>query len=102
MTDGAREWAKRLGTVGVWTHDVERMPVGGARDYVHAIESLGFAALWIPESLGSKEAFEQMNRAIDTSLPSGDDFAEPGQEIRLDPSDHYIANPRSTVVLLAR
>jgi len=57
VTDGAREWAKRLGTVGVWTHDVERMPVAGARDYVHAIESLGFAALWIPESLGSKEAF---------------------------------------------
>ena len=57
MTDGAREWSKRLGTVGVWTHDVERMPVAGAGDYVHAIESLGFAALWIPESLGSKEAF---------------------------------------------
>ena len=57
MTEAAREWAKRLGTVGVWTHDVERMPAAGARDYAHAIESLGFAALWIPESLGSKEAF---------------------------------------------
>ena len=40
-------------------------------------------------------------RAIDTSLPGGEDFAEPGEEIRLDPPDHYIANPRSTVVLLA-
>ena len=40
-------------------------------------------------------------RAIDTSLPGGEDFAEPGKEIRIDPSDHYIANPRSTVVLLA-
>ena len=57
MTEGAREWGKRLGAVGVWTHDVERMSVAAARDYVHAIESLGFAALWIPESLGSKEAF---------------------------------------------
>ena len=57
MTDGAREWAKRVGTVGVWTHDVERMSAAGARDYVQAIESLGFAALWFPESLGSKEAF---------------------------------------------
>ena len=57
MTDGAREWAKRLGTVGVWTHDVERMSAAVARDYVQAIESLGFAALWFPESLGSKEAF---------------------------------------------
>ncbi len=57
MTEGAREWAKRLGTVGVWTHDVERMSAPGARDYVQAIESLGIAALWFPESLGSKEAF---------------------------------------------
>ncbi len=57
MTEGAREWAKRLGTVGVWTHDVERMSAAGAHDYVQAIESLGFAALWFPESLGSKEAF---------------------------------------------
>ena len=57
MTDGAREWAKRLGTVGVWTHDVERMSAAVARDYVQAIESLGFAGLWFPESLGSKEAF---------------------------------------------
>jgi glycogen operon protein len=40
--------------------------------------------------------------AIDSSLPSGADFAEPGREVRIDPGDHYIANPRSTVVLLAR
>jgi len=33
------------------------MSAAGARDYVQAIESLGFAALWFPESLGSKEAF---------------------------------------------
>jgi probable F420-dependent oxidoreductase len=57
VTEGAREWAKRLGTVGVWTFDAERMPAAGERDYARAIESLGFAALWIPESLGSKEAF---------------------------------------------
>ena len=41
-------------------------------------------------------------RAIDTSLPAAADFAEAGEEVRLDPGDHYIANPRSTVVLLAR
>jgi len=28
-------------------------------------------------------------------------FADAGREIQLDPPDHYIANPRSTVVLLA-
>ena len=41
-------------------------------------------------------------RAIDTGLPPGQDFADAGSEVRLDPGDHYIANPRTTVVLLAR
>jgi hypothetical protein len=34
-------------------------------------------------------------------LPSGMDFADEGKEIRIDPADNYIANPRSSVVLLA-
>lgn len=42
------------------------------------------------------------HRAIDTSLPDGIDFMEAGREVRLDPPEYYIANPRSTVVLLAR
>ena len=41
-------------------------------------------------------------RIIDTSLPAGQDFADPGREVLVDPGDHYIANPRSTVVLLGR
>jgi probable F420-dependent oxidoreductase len=57
MTEQAREWAKRLGAVGVWTFDAERMPAAAERDYARALESLGFNTLWIPESLGSKEAF---------------------------------------------
>jgi len=40
-------------------------------------------------------------RAADTSLPAGVDFAEPGEEIRIEPRDHYIANPRSAVVLIS-
>jgi glycogen operon protein len=42
------------------------------------------------------------HRVIDTSLPAGEDFREAGSEVRLDPADHYIANRRSTVVLLAQ
>ena len=57
MTEQARDWAKKLGTVGVWTFDAERMPAATEREYARAVESLGFNALWIPESLGSKEAF---------------------------------------------
>ena len=57
MSESAREWANKLGGVGVWTFEAERMPAAAARDYARAVESLEFKALWIPESLGSKEAF---------------------------------------------
>lgn len=53
----ARTWAKRLGRVGSWTSDVERLTAAAARDYVRELERLGVLALWIPESLGSKEIF---------------------------------------------
>ena len=53
----ARTWAKRIGRVGVWSSDVERLSAAAARDYVRELEALGIAALWIPESLGSKEIF---------------------------------------------
>jgi glycogen operon protein len=59
-----------------------------------------FDSQWVKlPPLGSGRAW---HRAIDTSLASGEDFAEAGQEISIDPNDHYIANPRSTVVLLAQ
>jgi glycogen operon protein len=41
-------------------------------------------------------------RVIDTSLESGEDFLDAGKEIRIDPSGHYLANSRSTVVLIGR
>jgi glycogen operon protein len=47
-------------------------------------------------------AGQKWYRAIDTSLPGPNDFVDPGDEIPLDPTDHYIANSRSTVVLIAR
>jgi hypothetical protein len=39
---------------------------------------------------------------IDTSLKEGEDFLDPGKEIRIDPPDHYLATPRSTVVLIGK
>ena len=39
---------------------------------------------------------------VDTSLDAGLDFLPEGKEVALDPADRYLANPRSTVVLLAR
>jgi probable F420-dependent oxidoreductase len=53
----ARAWAKRLGRVGSWTFDIERLSAAAAREYVRELEALGVRTLWIPESLGSKEVF---------------------------------------------
>ena len=57
MSELARRWAARLGPVGAWSFDVERMPAADARRYARDLEALGVPALWIPESLGSKEIF---------------------------------------------
>jgi probable F420-dependent oxidoreductase len=57
MTDAAREWAERIGPMGIWSFDIERMTAKDAAELARATESLGFRTLWIPESLGSKEIF---------------------------------------------
>jgi len=49
-----------------------------------------------------KPAGVEWLRIIDTSLPEGEDFVEPGEEILLNPQDYYLANGRSTVLLLGR
>jgi glycogen operon protein len=41
-------------------------------------------------------------RVVDTSLDAGEDIADPGRELPIDPPGHYLANPRSTVVLVGR
>ena len=41
-------------------------------------------------------------RIIDTSLPSGEDFLDSGREVPLNPAEFYLANPRSTVLLLGK
>jgi probable F420-dependent oxidoreductase len=47
-----------LGKVGVWTGQLGIMPAAETRSALPEIESLGFRALWFPESV-SKEAFSQ-------------------------------------------
>src|SRR5438876_10757899 len=64
MSDAARAWAHRLGEVGLWIHDLERLTASAARDYARAVESLGFAAIWLPESLGSKEIFAHVSLVL--------------------------------------
>ena len=45
---------------------------------------------------------KKWHRAVDTSLPPGEDFFEPGREVLISPPETYSANPRSTVILLCR
>jgi isoamylase len=53
-------------------------------------------------SLPDPGASRRWYRVVDTSLEDGKDFLAEGKEVALDPSDHYVAANRSTVVLLAR
>jgi probable F420-dependent oxidoreductase len=53
----AREAAARLGPIGLWSFDLERLTAADAGRLAREIEGLGFKTLWIPESLGSKEIF---------------------------------------------
>jgi glycogen operon protein len=88
----ARTLCFQLETAG----DGDRMGV----DRLYFILNGDFESQWVKlPPLGPVRAWY---RAIDTSLPDGADFAEPGEEVRVDPGDHYIVNPRSTVVLMAR
>jgi isoamylase len=59
-----------------------------------------FESQWV--RLPELAAGRRWYRAIDSSLRAGEDFADAGREVALDPGDHYIANARSTVVLLVR
>lgn len=53
----AREAASRLGPIGVWSFELERLTAAEEGRVARDIEAQGFKALWIPESLGSKEIF---------------------------------------------
>ena len=53
-------------------------------------------------AIPSQAAGKRWYRVIDTSLPSGEDFLDSGKEVPLNPADFYLANPRTTVMLLGR
>src|SRR5258708_26569238 len=54
---GGRVLAARLGRVGVWNFALQRLSAAAEADAIAEFERLGYAAVWIPESLGSKEVF---------------------------------------------
>jgi probable F420-dependent oxidoreductase len=46
-----------LGRVGAWSFALETMPAAEERDAAAQIESFGYRAIWVPESVDSREAF---------------------------------------------
>jgi probable F420-dependent oxidoreductase len=54
---GGRRLASLLGRVGTWSFALQRLSASEEASAAGEIERLGFPAIWIPESLGSKEAF---------------------------------------------
>lgn len=57
MTHPGRAVAARIGRIGVWSFRLDEMTAADARDAVGRFERMGAGALWIPESVVSKEVF---------------------------------------------
>ena len=76
----------------------DRCNVGATRLYVILNADFQMRDITLPSLPDGSAWF----RAIDTSLPAGQDFSSDGAEVPVEPAGHYLANPRSTVVLLAR
>jgi probable F420-dependent oxidoreductase len=56
--DAVRE---RLGRIGVWTFAFDERDVGQVRADAAEIESLGYAALWVPEGSISRDVFAHLS-----------------------------------------
>ena len=54
---GGRELARRMGRVGAWSFALQRLTAADEGGVARELEGLGLPAIWIPESLGSKEVF---------------------------------------------
>jgi probable F420-dependent oxidoreductase len=52
---GGRELAQLLGSLNVWNFALQRLSSAEEGAAAHAFEQLGYRAIWMPESLGSKE-----------------------------------------------
>jgi glycogen operon protein len=60
-------------------------------------------AHWDPQrfTLPNRDWHDRWRRLVDTSLPSPDDIVEDKDAVFLSPADHYIVNPRTTVILVS-
>jgi probable F420-dependent oxidoreductase len=54
---GGRALAGKLGRVGVWSFALQRLTAADEAAAMREYERLGYPTVWMPESVGSKEAF---------------------------------------------
>ncbi len=54
---GGRRLAQLLGPVGVWSFALQRLAASEETAAAREMEDLGFPAIWMPESLGSKDIY---------------------------------------------
>src|SRR5262245_8206933 len=59
-----RAVAARIGPIGVWSFQLDRMTAAKAREAARRIEAMGAGALWLPESLVSKELFAHVTMVL--------------------------------------
>jgi len=52
---GGRAAAAALGRIGTWSFALQANPASVAQSAVADLEAMGYGAMWIPESVGSKE-----------------------------------------------
>ena len=52
---GGRALARLLGPLNAWSFALQRLSAQDESSAARRLEELGYGAIWIPESLGSKE-----------------------------------------------
>lgn len=55
-----------VGTVGIWTGQLEFQPAAAAREVAAELDELGYGALWVPEAVG-REAISHASLLLDAS-----------------------------------
>jgi len=80
--------------------DQREVDVAAATALFFVILNADHRTQWV--QLPPLEGGQRWHRVIDTSLDAGEDFRDETDAVLVAPSDHYIANGRSTVVLLSK
>jgi len=57
---GGRQLAELLGPLNVWSFALQRLSADDEAQAAQQLERLGYRAIWVPESLGSKEAMAHL------------------------------------------